>query len=448
MTGRRAATVVVGGGPAGLAAGCALHDRGVDHVVVERGKALSDRRHDAADDLAVGVGGAGLFSDGKFSYYPSGTKLYALANRRRLRGAYEWCIRTLEDAGIATEPFPTARGNAPDVEGLKRYPSHYADLERRKDLIEDIARSLGSSLVTGSRVAQLEADGTSYEIDVVGELGTTQVEADSVVLATGRFGPLDDGLAAAVPRIPIRFEIGVRVECKSSVGFLSRLEIPDVKRVWPVDGVEVRTFCTCRNGEVWNIPVAGLSALSGRADGAPTAFSNFGLLARFSGARFADGAERWGELTSGPLGAGVAVYEPLADFLECGRRSHRARIEERPWFPRHAFAPGRIRDVVGPSLHEILAKALANLVGWSPSLQDDATMCLFPAVEGIGHYPSVDAGLRVDGQRIWCAGDVVGAFRGLVPALVSGYYAGLCAADAVSPTRRRRALRSQPSRVS
>ncbi len=39
----------------------------------------------------------------------------------------------------------------------------------------------------------------------------------------------------------------------------------------------------CEDGEVWLIPYDDISALSGRSDGPPSRFSNFGLLAKFRG---------------------------------------------------------------------------------------------------------------------------------------------------------------------
>ena len=53
------------------------------------------------------------------------------------------------------------------------------------------------------------------------------------------------------------------------------------------------------------------------------------------------------------------------------------------------------------------------------------------AVSHCGFYPDTDDNLRAKGQTIWCAGDVVGRFRGLVPAMLSGYFCGLVMGDAL-----------------
>jgi hypothetical protein len=396
-------------------------------VVLERGKAVAARSHEEAADLPEGVGGAGLFSDGKFSYFPSGTQLYQLGDRRMLRIAYDWCVDRLTVAGISTEPFPPDTSTTAQTSKMKRYPSHYASLERRLALIERLAAA-APSVRTESPVTTLASDddgGYVLETDTRGS-----VEASAIVLTTGRFGPL--GLAAAAngarfPLTPLRYELGIRIESPRTQGFAGELSIPDVKRIWNVDGIEVRTFCTCRRGEIWGLPAAGLFPLSGRADGRPTEFSNFGLLARFAADAFESGARVWAALESA-LRRRRATYEPLEAFL--GGIGAWPSAGERPWFPRDAFEPGSIRAIVGDRFHASLTTAVLDLLDWSPSLRHPATVCLFPAIEGIGLYPLVDASLRVPRHRVWCAGDVVGRFRGLVPALVSGYYAGACAAAA------------------
>jgi uncharacterized protein len=73
---------IIGAGPAGLAAAAALSARGCESVLFESGNSARGRDHRSASDIGVGVGSAGLFSDGKFSYFPSATGLYELGGRR------------------------------------------------------------------------------------------------------------------------------------------------------------------------------------------------------------------------------------------------------------------------------------------------------------------------------------------------------------------------------
>ena len=51
--------VVVGAGPAGLAAGIAARQSGADVLIIEQGKPLALRTHSDRTDVISGIGGAG-----------------------------------------------------------------------------------------------------------------------------------------------------------------------------------------------------------------------------------------------------------------------------------------------------------------------------------------------------------------------------------------------------
>jgi uncharacterized protein len=441
MIGRDSATVaVVGGGPSGLAAAWALKNAGLDVRLYEGGRSISMRRHDEAADLATGIGGAGLFSDGKFSFYPSGSQLYRLSDQRRLRRAYEWCCERLSGLGIGYEMFPREEElpqahMAPD--GTKPYPAHYASLDQRRGLIALLCKGVSECVCTSTRVTRVRRLEQSYQVETEAPSDSTTVRA--VVLATGRFGSLDivEGrVQCNMPVVPLRYEFGIRVESHQSAGFLSKLRLPDVKRLRTIGAAQIRTFCTCRNGEIWNVPCGVLSALSGRSDGPPSDYSNFGLLARFEGDKLPLGEAIWSRLRTSALEESTVTYQSLSDFLAgsiASRSSGGFEPRSRPWYPIEDFCHGSIRSRVGEELYAILVEAIEDLLAWSPDLARASTMCLFPAVEGIGRYPALDGDLKVAGENIWCAGDVAGRFRGLIPSLVSGYYAGLVVQEALQP---------------
>lgn len=426
---------VIGAGPAGLAAACALRHRGIDVIVYESGKTLSKRQHDTAADIAVGVGGAGLFSDGKFSYYPSGTHVYRLAHRERLRKAYRWLSLQLQSFEIGVEPFPSDVSQIGMIAGSireKKYPSHYASLEQRKELVTQLSQAVEGPIITNAKVHHIKKIPDGYLLGVtennIGSVSTDPVSA--IVLATGRFGGLalsEGRICGTIPLKELRYEFGIRIECHHSVGFLNRSTLPDVKCLWELGTAQIRTFCTCRRGEVWNISYDTLSAISGRADGPPTEFSNFGVLARFEGKKLNAGSQLWNHLRTHSLQTSLAIWEPIGSFLQdlpLGMNEN-VNVSSRPWLPRDTFQRGEIRRWLGEQLSTIVEAAVRELLAWSPDLADRRTVCLFPAIEGTGFYPDTDENLRVRGHSIWCAGDVVGRFRGLVPALLSGYYAGL-----------------------
>jgi hypothetical protein len=420
---------IIGGGPAGLAAASVLRAAGVDFRLFDHGPPLGARRHDRAEDLGIGIGGAGLFSDGKFSFFPSGTHLYALSSRPQLKAAYGAMLDHLAAAGIEAPPFPQDETAPVAGEGFrtKAYVSHYGTLPQRVRLIEALTRGYEARIHTHCRVEELTRGAGGYRI-VHRARDTGLATAGSfagVILATGRLGGRDFAgmLDGAAPLTDQRIELGIRIEHPNEIGFLKTCKTPDVKFILDEGTVEVRTFCTCRRGEVWLIPYDEVSALSGRSDGPPSGHSNFGLLPRFHGADpVGRAALRHFEATR--AGIPGAVWQPLPAFLGRTDVTGPTTLEGRPWHPRDDFRRGDLASILHPDLRDILRAAIGALVARYPDLLSNEAVCLFPALEGVGCYPASDLALRVPGESIWCSGDVVGRFRGLVPAMVSGAYAG------------------------
>jgi uncharacterized FAD-dependent dehydrogenase len=398
--------IVLGAGPAGLAAGATLIASGTNCVVLEQGARSSDRDREAPADLVTGVGGAGLYSDGKFSFAPSASALWRLEPRSRLTEAYGWVAAVLRGHGIAAPEFPeemSAAGAAPDGP-LKPYLSEYMPLEERMRLVRSLEEDLGGSLWVGEEWALAAAD-----CGVVASSADGRLSASAAVLASGRFGPLQE-----VPGLRTRFrrvEIGMRVEQAADsfamdVSPFEGLLDPKWIQRSPDGRHEWRTFCCCRDGEVIDTRFGDLTTVSGRADGASTGRSNFGLNVRFL--KEAEGLEALDRILDAARAGSIEVTG--AEILD---RS----------------AGGVLAELLGIDVLGALAaglEALGEEVGCSFR---EATLRL-PALEGVGYYPAVDDTLRV-APAVWAAGDATGQFRGLVPALVSGRMAAKAALDAL-----------------
>jgi len=423
---------IIGGGPAGLATGQALARHGIEFVLFEAGPALAERRHDVATQLGSGIGGAGLFSDGKFSFFPSGTHLYSLENRPRLHEAYDAIERQLNQVGIPAPPL--TNDDAPGFGGQdgsmvsKPYLSTYGSLEQRNALIAAMSHEFRDRIRANTHVEKILPSPSGYLVRSRSSDGTMREETfDHLAIATGRFGPQALPHMLPAPEMAdLRYEFGIRIEHPNGLGFLEAVKRPDVKYILDAAETEVRTFCTCRNGEVWMIPYGNMAALSGRSDGPPSGYSNFGLLARFTGDNLHKGRQIWSELQHQLGGDAPATWQPLAEFLEGPSNSHRPDPEpaHRPWFPQQQFRRGDVSARLPSELRRVLAESIRMIVERFPDMATPEAVCLFPAVEGVGVFPTVNGGLRDHSERIWYCGDVVGRFRGLVPALVSGYYVG------------------------
>jgi hypothetical protein len=138
-----------------------------------------------------------------------------------MRAAYGWMASQLEAVGIPVEAIPENLGS--HLSGAdhydrhsmsnmlrKRYPSHSSNLQCRRNLIDLLATSLQSSIVTSCFVRAVHPRSQGYEIVAV-ENGVPRTWSVKVlVLATGRFGSLalhQNNVSSPVALRTLRYEI-------------------------------------------------------------------------------------------------------------------------------------------------------------------------------------------------------------------------------------------------
>lgn len=391
-------TAIIGAGPAGLAAAQAEPRS----VVFEHGFALGARNRNGLD-TAEGVGGAGLYSDGKFSFWPSASRLWML-EPEPLDVATRWTYAFLQRHGVC---IPEMQVTAPARDGtgqptLKAYPSVYTTPEQRMAMVADLSARINIRTETAVLGVSLE-DGAWSLTDSQGDTTTSE----SLIWAGGRFGPvqlLNLAGGGALPARPARLEVGVRIQQENSKFFLRETEQVDPKFIVPeTDTSEWRTFCCCRDGEVVRTATAGFLTLSGRADGPKTGRSNVGFV--------------WREEDEANV---EALSQELLKNLQGSTASFAFKVND-------LASPTLQRNLVsryGLEIGRRLSEGLARLPTLFPGADWSGTEILGPCLEGVGWYPEHDEKLRVGEQRLWVAGDSSGTFRGLVPAFVSGYFAG------------------------
>ena len=432
--------VIVGAGPAGLAAASYLGNSGIKVTIIERGKIHHHRDHNDANDLGVGIGGAGIFSDGKFSFYPSGTEVYKLNNQQYLLQGHQQICDELNSVGIESHSYQPSQLKQEDncAFKLKDYPSTYGSLEQRKSLINNLASAPNCRFITNADVKKITKKNNHYVVqwaDMHTQISSS-MRADHVIIATGRLGNLE--ISTMLPELNVlheslRYEIGIRIETTADIGFLSRKNNPDVKAIWKTDFGEIRTFCTCRDGEIWNIPYGNIAAISGRSDGPKSGYSNFGLLVRFTGNSFSEGSKYFNHILNTDLIKSKSVgWQPLESFLgkSVGMIDDNEVIS-RPWFPKNRFKQVELANILGTEMHSVFSGAISKLLEWSPDLYAPSTRVLFPLIEGTGMYPHLSNSLKIKGENIWCCGDLAGRFRGIIPAFLSGYYAAQDIVDCI-----------------
>lgn len=399
--------VIIGAGPAGLGVAHALTRLGVkSFVVFDYGCEVDKRDRNNEVDIVQGVGGAGLFSDGKFSEYPSSTELWKLEHKAILSEAYKWYCDLFIKYDKKFSDFPVSFDSEVqpvDEWFLKSYESIYLDLDQRYDLIRSLQNGVKDHLRLNHSVESFEKTDCGYIVKVTTEtLREKNIRCKKIVVAGGRFWTLFN---TSMNNRFMRLEYGVRVEDKPERSFFVNNRMKDPKFIYgkTIDDVsrtvEYRTFCCCRHGEVVVTDNNGLRFCSGRSDCQPTDRSNFGFNVRILNKDLSNKLSKdfiyLNSLEMIPF-QGI----PLAD----------------------AINNDALEKYYGKTGNFFLCEGLKLLLERFPDLTD-ATLT-GPTLEGVGEYCDTDANMKVFDEDIWIVGDACGKYRGITAGMVSGYYVG------------------------
>ena len=267
--------VIVGSGPAGLFAALKLLERGVQPIIIERGRPTSERKRDIAaisvkgivdadSNYCFGEGGAGTFSDGK---------LYTRSDKRGSIGEIlQTFVHFGADPKILTDAHPhigtnklpqiinNMRQKILELGGEFHFESRVVDFiisgtneggAPAFGLATDVNRATASGPATVRGVVAKTADGSLKEF-----------LADAVVLATGHSATdIYELLARANPQSleAKTFAVGVRVEHPRELidkiqyhgkRAEANLGAAEYRLTAQVDGRGVYSFCMCPGGFV------------------------------------------------------------------------------------------------------------------------------------------------------------------------------------------------------
>lgn len=82
-----------------------------------------------------------------------------------------------------------------------------------------------------------------------------------------------------------------------------------------------------------------------------------------------------------------------------------------------------INRVFGRETTLTIKKGLQSLIKSFSSVQVSSCSLIGPVIEGVGYYPVLDKNLKlISHPNCWVIGDATGLFRGIIAALLSGYY--------------------------
>ena len=442
--------IIVGAGPAGLFAAyylCAHSPLRI--LVIEKGKG-PDRRQCPMNDtvpcqrckpcnILCGVGGAGLFSDGKLNYIHKlgKTDLTQFMDDDAARGLIEETEQIFNQFGMDGPVYPTDITTAQVIRkaakrhgidlliirqkhmGSDRLPTHITTMA-------DIIRSRGVVIHTSEEVREVSVEnGRACGVTT----NRKAYRAPYVIVAPGRSGADWMGRLAGQFDLGLRqrgIEVGVRVEVHNDIMqdlcdviydptfFIQTAKYDD----------QTRTFCTNQGGFVALENYNRFVCVNGHAyQDKKSENTNFAFLSKVVLTEPVTDNQTYGEAIgqlATLIGGGRPILQRFGD-LKRGRRSTWHRV-------RKGYIRPTLNNVVcGDIAMALPERILTNLIEGLEKLNkvvagvsNDETLLYAPEIKFFATQVDTDANLETAVQGMFVAGDGPGVAGNIVAASATG----------------------------
>jgi len=446
--------IIVGGGPAGLfAAWYLMENSDLKVVLIEKGKDSLQRKcpnHNQQKctqcepcNILSGIGGAGLYSDGKLNFIPrlgktDLTQFMSLTDAQKLIDETEAVFTRFHMDGPV---YPTNMDDARQIrkeakrfgidlmlirqkhlgsDNLPGYIAAMADHIRSRGLTVRLRETALDILEQNGRVTGVVTDKATYE-------------APSVILAPGRIGANWVASVAAKHGINLSqrgIEVGVRVEVHSDImdDLCNIIYDPTFFIQTSTYDDQTRTFCTNQGGFISLENYRDFVCVNGHAySGKKSANTNFAFLSKVILTEPVTDNQAYGESIgrlATIIGGGKPILQRFGD-LKRGRRSTWHRISK------GYIEPTMTNVVCGDIAMALPERILSNIIEGLetlnlvvPGVSNDETLLYAPEikffatqVETSSHLETGIKGLYVAGDGPGVAGNIVSAAAtGLIPA--------------------------------
>jgi len=390
--------IVVGLGPAGIMATLICQRSGLNVIAIDKGRHYVERDRNNPLDVANGFGGAGLFSDGKLSFFPAASLLWEKSDSEKIKRAYILLFNEFKSLGYAIPTWQNRWTNSISTakckKRVKRYQSHYFTRKARDQFIKCAFHEIGKNVILDSEVVRIKHQLGKYLVETV----NGNFKAHKILLCTGKCGNgIIEKLDLKIPNV-YKYEFGFRVETTKENFKPNALKLIDYKYIEKIDGdTEFRTFCCCKSGIVLKSKYIDHVSYNGSTSNKPTQLSNIGLTIRCN----------------------TKENPCVQEAISCLARKDEVEMSYKDG---HNWT----RDFVyGAYTDKLLAERMAIVL--KNFRQRDKIKIYAPEIEYFGNYPIFNwNSFRISlGHDIWIAGDLSGKYRGIVAAMVSGIYAAL-----------------------
>ncbi len=442
--------IIVGGGPAGLFAAYYLSEHSDCRILlIEKGKNPQKRSCPINTyqecmkckpcNILSGIGGAGLFSDGKLNYiYKLGkTDLSQFMPIPAAEKLIDETEQIFNKFGMDGPTYPTNMEEAREIRkrakrygidlliikqkhlGSDRLPEHIsvmADHIKAKGVVIHTSEEVKEVIVEDSRVAGVVTNRKNYS-------------ADNVILAPGRVGAEWVGGLAQKYGIALEqrgIEVGVRVEVHNDIMqdlcdviydptfFIQTAKYDD----------QTRTFCTNKGGFVSLENYSDFVCVNGYAfQDKKSQNTNFAFLSKVVLTEPVTDNQAYGESIGSLatlIGGGKPILQRFGD-LKRGRRSTWHRI-------RKGYIMPTMTDVVcGDIAMALPERILANIIEGLeklncvvPGVANDETLLYAPEIKFFATQVDTSPDLETKIKGMYVAGDGPGVAGNIVSASATG----------------------------
>jgi hypothetical protein len=442
--------VIVGGGPAGLFSALGvLAVRPASVLILDSGPDIDERRSatwpfdtgaPASDDYIRGIGGAGLFSDGKLcmSLDVGGRLEEALdaSERGRLLALIEATFTALVGdlrAESADEKRAVRCKKIASDAGLqfKYYPVLHIGTDHCARVIRDLRNCLqdqGAAISAHTRVLNLAIEASGEKRLTFLHRGTVgSLLADNVVLAMGKVGAAEQAnfcrrLDIQISSRPLYLGLRLETDAEAMAPLFSLSKDPKYSMRLG-DGSKIKTHCASANGQVLDLhydglPLAGAHNFRDRQTGR----SGFAVLwdgFRATGGTYdaaRDVMRRVGDVTRGRL-----LVQSWQDYV-AGRRSDEGGVSSLLLSQPHC-APGDVRDFLPTEFFAAFDEFIARLARICPGLPGGRAALFAPAIEWWMNQIDSGAHMQTAVRGLYSCGDGSGWSQGIVHAAATALWA-------------------------
>lgn len=437
--------VIVGAGPAGLNCAYKLkkENKSLNALIIDRGKKLEERKNSSVE----GVGGAGAYSDFKFTITNDfGGNLWEKIGRKKsLELQKEVDSINLElFKKVSNNHYPKLYSSDNTIYGkiCTQHNLHLLNADIRhlgtdygqtvySQLYKELI-NLGVQFSLETDVINIESEKDSYILTISKENDSTfeNIKSKYVVLACGRSG--SKWVKEICKQLDIKttsnkVDIGVRFECPDDIWNHITKDLYECKIVYRTKTYEdnVRTFCMNPSGLVAPENTRSGITVNGHAYEDPskkTHNTNFALLVSKTFTEPFNDSSEYGEAIvklSNMLGGGVIVQR-YGDLIR-GKRSTKSRIKENTVIPTMDAEPGDLSLVLPKRILDDIIEMIQALDHLAPGMTNDDNLLYGIELKQYDNIVDINENLEAK-DNLYCIGDSSGISHSLSQASAMGLY--------------------------